>query len=102
MDGEGVHLAKALVHVIDAAVGGLDEAGIVAIAVQGVVHVALGLPEGLAHVHGLNASQLVPVLVDQVGNLQQDVASGLAVHVPPVAGLIEGLLGGSHGQLHVL
>ncbi len=73
MDGEGVHLSKALVDLIAAAVRGLDQAGIVAVAVQGVVHVALGLPQGFAHVHGLDAGQFVPVLVDEVGNLQEDI-----------------------------
>ena len=101
MDGEGVHLSKAFVDLIAAAVRGLDQAGIVAVAVQGVVHVALGLPQGFAHVHGLDAGQFVPVLVDEVGNLQEDIPPGLAVHVPPIPGLVEGGSGSSHRQVHV-
>ena len=101
MDGKGMHFAKALVDVVDTAVRGLDEAGVIAIAMERIVYIALGLPQGLAHVHGFNAGQFVPVLVDEVGDLQQDVTSGLTVHIPPVTGLIEGRFGSGHSALHV-
>ena len=97
-----MHLPKAGVHAIAAPLGHFDEARIVAVAVDGVVHIPLRLPQGLSHVHRVQVGQLLPGLCNQVSDPQQEISPGLAVHIPPFPGLIKRGMGRGHRPVHVL
>ncbi|MPN23947.1 hypothetical protein SDC9_171340 [bioreactor metagenome] len=96
-----MHGAEAVLHVVNPAVGGLDDARVVLKAVDGVVDIALGLPQGLAVIQGVGQGQLGPAGVHLGGDFEEQVAAEGGGGAPPGSGFVKGPLGSRHGQLHV-
>ena len=78
---------------------GADGAGEVPEVVGGIGHVdGHGFPDGLAVVHGLDGGQQFLVLIDDIGDLQQDGGALIGFQVPPSG---ERSPGGLDGSIHI-
>ena len=59
----------------------------------------MGLPDGLAVVHGFHLGQKLSVFVDAVGDFQLNGGTGGRLHSLPAG---EGGPGGRYGTIHIL